>query len=109
MAKKGKGAQAKKEKKVQVKKSGKLQRKEPNDLLEFLAFPECEQMFQETGWLGFLQCLKGYHTEVALAFARSFDGYEEKIGKMILYVLEYSIAELVGMELGGKGLQRKER
>jgi len=93
--------------KPRKKMGGKLQRKEPNSVVEFVAFPETEEKFKTAGWLGFLHCLKGYHTEVAMAFAKSFDGYEAKIGELTLFVSEYSIAELAGMELGGKRITKK--
>jgi len=93
--------------KARKKTGGKLQRKEPNSVIEFVAFPETEEKFKRAGWLGFLQCLKGYHTEVAMAFAKSFDGYEAKIGELTLFVSEYSIAELAEMELGGKRFTKK--
>ena len=93
--------------KPRKKMGGKLQRKEPNSVADWVSFPGTEEKFKTAGWLGFLHCLKGYHTEVAMAFAKSFDGYEAKIGELTLFVSEYSIAELAGMELGGKRFTKK--
>ncbi len=56
---------------VKVSRSGKLQGKEPNNVIEFMASPDCVEKFKEAGWLGFLQCLKGYHSKIAMAFAKS--------------------------------------
>jgi len=75
-------------------RSGKMLRREPNGPVEFVISPECVKTFEKAGWLGYLQCLRGYHTEVALAFARSFDGHEATIGVINLFVSEVSIAEL---------------
>lgn len=84
-------------------------RREPNNPVEFMMSPECVETFKKVGWLGFLQCLRGYHTEIALAFARSFDGHEATIGVVTLFVSEVSIAELGRLQLGGKRFTKKDK
>ena len=69
-------------------------RREPNGSVEFVMSSECVETFKKAGWLGYLKCLKGYHTEVSLEFATSFDGHEATIGVVTLFVSEVSIAEL---------------
>lgn len=70
---------------------------------------ECMETFEKAGWLGYLQCLRGYHSEVALAFSRSFDGHEATIGTVTLFVSEVSIAELGKLQLGGKRFSKKDK
>ena len=90
-------------------RSGKMLRREPNGPVEFVISLECVKTFEKAGWLGYLQCLRGYHTEVALAFASSFDGHEATIGVINLFVSEVSIAELGRLPLGGKRFTKKDR
>lgn len=74
-------------------------RREPNSPVDFMMSPECMETFKKARWLGYLQCLRGYHSEITLAFARSFDGHEATIGIVTLFVLEVSIAELGRLQL----------
>lgn len=90
-------------------RSGKLLRREPNSPVDFMMSPECMETFKKAGWLGYLQCLRGYHSEIALAFARSFDGHEATIGIVTLFVSEVSIAELGRLQLGGKRFTKKHK
>jgi len=90
-------------------RSGKMLRREPNSPVEFMMTSECMETFEKAGWLGYLQCLRGYHSEVALAFARSFDGHEATIGTVTLFVSEVSIAELGKLQLGGKRFTKKDK
>ena len=90
-------------------RSGKMLRREPNSPVDFMISPECMETFKKAGWLGYLQCLRGYHSEIALAFARSFDGHEATIGIVTLFVSEVSIEELGRLQMGGKRFTKKHK
>ncbi len=82
---------------------------EPNIPVEFIMNPECVKVFKKAGWLDYLKCLRGYHTEITLAFSRSFDGHEATIGVVTLFVSKVSIAELGRIQLGGKRFTKKDK
>jgi len=68
------------------RKGGPLQRIEPSTIDIFEAYPDIAQGFKYVGWYHLCTSLKGYHKQVDLDFAKTFDGHEANIGELVLYV-----------------------
>ena len=90
-------------------RSGKMVRREPNAPVEFIMNSDCMEVFKRAEWLNYLKFLRGYHTEVALAFAKTFNGHEATIGVLKLYISEVLIASLAELPLGGKRFSKKDK
>jgi len=61
-------------------KSGKPLRVEPYYNEVFEAFPEVGKIFADAKWLNLCRRLKGFHAQVAMAFADIFNGYQAQVG-----------------------------
>ena len=84
------------------RKGGPLQGIEPSTIDIFEAYPDIAQGFKDVGWYHLCTSLKGYHKHVALTFSKTFDGDEETIGELVLYVLECTIASSCNLIIEGE-------
>jgi hypothetical protein len=90
------------------KKGGKIVRLEPEgtELLE--SYPHMAQRFKDAGWFEFFTTFQGHDEQVSMIFAQNFDGFEVVIGKLLMLVMEHSIAKACKFSIGGERWWKKE-
>ena len=77
-----------------MKKGGPALRKELGDINYLESHPEVCQFFKDAGCYKFGEKIQGSHQQVAEAFAPSFDGSKELIGKEEFLLDETLIVEV---------------
>ena len=77
-----------------MKKGGPALRQELGDIIYLEAHPEVYKLFQDAGCYKFCEKIQGSHQQVAEAFALSFDGSKEIIGKEEFLIDETLITEV---------------
>ena len=75
------------------KRSGQVARIKPEGVKLLEAYPQMAQIFRDTGWFEFLTTFQGYDEQVSMEFSLNFDGHEVEIGKMLMMVIENTIAK----------------
>lgn len=53
------------------------------------------ETMREAGWLKFFDKFDGHHVKISRAFSLTFDGECEKIGNLIIHILENSLLEVI--------------
>ena len=76
------------------------------ELLE--AYPQMAQRFRDARWFEFLTTFEGYDEQVSMEFALNFDGHEVQIGKMLMPVIEKTIAKACRLVVGGERWWKKK-
>jgi len=73
------------------KKSGQVIYLEPigRDFME--AYPQIMKQFINLAWYDFCCNLQGYHEEVSMLFTKNFDGFENLVGRVLIYFTKHSI------------------
>jgi len=56
--------------------SGKALKVDPSSHDIFDLYLEIGENFRKAGWMPFIRTFNGYHPQVAMAFAKSFDGFQ---------------------------------
>ena len=70
--------------------------------LHSLEYDQCKGSPEEKGWMPFLQKFQGYNDQVALAFAKSFDGEIAQVGNLSFKITEESISKATGLPADGE-------
>ena len=60
-------------------------------------FNATKALFQEFGWVKFLEKFEGFNDQVSLAFARGLKDHTVQVGGLVMEVLEKSIARAKGL------------
>ena len=81
-----------------MKKGGPALRKELGDINYLQSHPEVYPFFRDTDCYRFCEKVQGSHQQIAEAFALSFDGSKEIIGKEEFMVDETLIAEVTELQ-----------
>ena len=66
------------------------------------AYPQMAQRLRDAGWFEFLTTFQGYDKQVSMEFALNFDGHEMEIGKMLMLVTKWTIANACRLVVGGE-------
>jgi len=82
-------------------RSGKALRVEPSSHDIFDIYPEIGEKFKKFEWMQFIITLNGYHPQVAMAFAQSFNGFQAQVGGLTMYILEGTIVEAFKLDIAG--------
>jgi hypothetical protein len=69
------------------------------ELLE--AYLQMAQRFRDDDWFEFLTNFQGHDEQVSMEFSQNFDGYEVKIGKLLMLVTEPTIVQACILVVGG--------
>ena len=80
-------------------------RHEPDSLAEIASsveFRDTKHIFKAAGWMPFLEKFDGYDVEVALQFAKTFDGHRTIIKGLKLVITESLISRAVGLQRTGE-------
>lgn len=56
---------------------GRALRVDPSSHNVFDIYPEIGSRFENVGWMQFIKTFNGFHPQVAMAFAQTFNGYQE--------------------------------
>ena len=64
-------------------------------------FQSTRELFLTNGWFPFFDKFTGYNDEVALRFARSFNGKKAQVGDVSLLVSERTISQAIGLRREG--------
>jgi hypothetical protein len=67
------------------------------------------QRFIDVGCFEFLTTFHGYDEQFSMEFALNFDGHEVKISKMLMLVIEQTIAKACRLVVGGERWWKKEQ
>jgi hypothetical protein len=81
---------------------------EPEGAKLLEAYPQMAQRFIDVGWFEFLTTFQGYDEQVSMEFALNFDGHKVEIGKMLMLVIEKTIAKACSLVVGGERWWNKE-
>ena len=81
--------------------SGRALRVEPSHHDVFDIYPEIGEKFRKVGWIPFIKALNGYHPQVAMAFAQTFDGFQVQVGGLTMYISEGTITETFKLDIIG--------
>jgi hypothetical protein len=81
---------------------------EPEGVELLKDYPQIAQRFKDVGWFEFLATFQGYNEQVSMEFAPNFDGHEVEIGKMLMLVMEKTIAKAGRLVVGGERWWKKE-
>jgi hypothetical protein len=90
------------------KRSGQVVRLEPEGVELLEAYPQMAQRFRDVGWFEFLTTFQGHDEQVSMEFSLNFDGYEVEIGKLLMLVIEQTIAKACRLVVGGERWWKKE-
>jgi hypothetical protein len=66
------------------------------------------QRFRDVGWFELLTTFQGYEEQVSMEFALNFDGHKVEIRKMLMLVMEHTIAKACRLVVGGERWWKKE-
>lgn len=89
-------------------KGGHLLRLEPDRIELFEALPEIKEKFVQAHWYQFCSAFQGIHTEVAMTFAKNFDGYQTQVGNLIIHISEHSISTAFNLPIDGERWFKKK-
>jgi hypothetical protein len=77
-------------------------RLEPEGTKLLEAYPKMAQRFRDASWFEFLTTFQGHEEQVSLVFAQNFYGYEVEINKLLMLVIEQTIAKACRLVVGGE-------
>jgi hypothetical protein len=74
----------------------------------FESFPQMAQKFKDVGWFDFFSTFQGHDKQISMTFAHNFDGFESLVGKLMMHVIEHSIAKACKLLVYGERWWKKE-
>jgi hypothetical protein len=81
---------------------GSLNHREPIETLLLEAYENIGEIFQQGGWLEYLNRLQGYDDNVALEFAINFREIRTEVVVVVMQVTENVIAKVIGLPQMGE-------
>jgi hypothetical protein len=81
---------------------GAVNRNEPNNVDSIRKHPAVMQIFEQAGWLQFLEKFQGFDLDLTMEFARSFDGSQATVRRLDILVSEESLSRVTGLPLQGE-------
>jgi hypothetical protein len=88
--------------------SRQVARIKPESVKLLESYPQMAQIFKDARWFEFLTTFQGYDERVSMEFSLNFDGHEFEIGKMLMLVIEQTIAKSCRLVVGGERWWKKE-
>jgi hypothetical protein len=64
--------------------------------------------FKDASWFEFLSTFQGLDEHISMTFAHSFDGFKSVACKLLMHVIEHSIAKACRLPMYGKRWWKKE-
>jgi hypothetical protein len=81
---------------------GAVNRNEPNNVDSIRKHPAVMQIFEQAGWLQFLEKFQGFDLDLTMEFAWSCDGSQATVRRLDILVSEESLSRVTGLSLQGE-------
>jgi hypothetical protein len=81
---------------------GATNRNEPNNIENIRKNPAVMRIFEQAGWLQFLEKFQGFDFDLTMEFAQSFDGKQATVRRLNILVSEESMSRITGLPLQGE-------
>jgi hypothetical protein len=81
---------------------GSVNRSEPSNIEDIKANPTVMEIFEQAGWLGFLEQFQGSDNKLAMKFAQTFDGYQTMVKRLNITVSKESISQITHLARQGE-------
>ena len=78
---------------------GAVNRNEPNNVDSIRKHPAVMQIFEQAGWLQFLEKFQGFDLDLTMEFAQSFDGSQATMRRLDILMSEESLSRITGLSL----------
>ena len=72
------------------------------------AYPQMAQRFKYAGGFEFFTTFQGHDEHISMVFTHNFDGFEAIVGKLLMKMIEHSIAKAYIFRVGGERWWKKE-
>jgi hypothetical protein len=84
---------------------GSLNRTEPSNIEDIKANPAVMEIFEQAGWLGFLERFQGSDNQLAMEFAQTFDASQARVKRLNTHSL---VKSQVWQDKGRDGINISE-
>jgi hypothetical protein len=86
---------------------GAVNRTEPDNIEEIKRNPTTMRIFEQAGWLAFLEQFQGSDHDLVLEFAHNFNGRQTTVRRLTLIVSEESMSKITKLPLQGEKWYKK--